>query len=163
LTKKLKIFTFGLKQTYHNEKRLQTLLKFIKISKIDVVIDVRFNRGNRFRNWNCNGINIHNAIKQTYNGCCLYRALSIAGIPPWLRKKYAKDPRGMEHFYLNYLYENRELFLPYFLKYVGKNILLLCVENLKNPKTPYCHRIWLRDWLIAEGIAVKGNEEVLEK
>ncbi len=158
----VEVYTFGLKQTYYLEKRQQTLLAFIREHGIEVAIDVRHNRGDRFKNWDCSGLNLSKAIRATFGDTCRYLPLPLLGIPSGKRREYARDPKKMEHWYLNFIHENRELVLSYFDKVRGKKVVLLCIENLKSPSSPYCHRIWLRDWLVGEGIATIGNQEEIE-
>jgi len=156
----MRIFTFGVKQTYTGENQLQVLLDFIKEYCIDVVIDVRYNRGNRFKKWVCNGNHIEQAINQQFTPAeCHYVAFPHTGISPKIRKKYGQCPRDLEVCYYLYLLEHRDEILSFFRKYSMLNVVLLCVENLKNPKTPFCHRRWLAFWLKDYGIA----EEVVEE
>ena len=155
----MKVFTFGLKQTYNGERRSETLKRFIWKENINYVIDIRKNRGNRYSNWDCNGKNVAQMIKSVFDGGCEYNYCGLLGIPGYQRRKFRYDHTAMEHWYLTYLYENRDFVRGYFTQFQGQKILLLCVENLKNPRTPHCHRIWLRDWLISEGLAELGNRE----
>lgn len=143
------VFTFGLKVTQKGEGRLRALEDFIREHKITKILDVRYNPGNHYKNWNCNGDNICKMLKEKFPLKCSYVSHCELGIPYNIRRNYQKDPGLMELWYLNYLY--REELLKTFDFYQNERVLLICVENIKDPKTPYCHRIWLRNYLVENG------------
>lgn len=151
------IYTFGLKVTYKGEDRSKALKQFIEQHQVNIVLDVRYNNGNYYKNWNCNGEHIESMVKSCFNGHVRYIHDPRLGIPPEIRKTY--DPGWAEFWYENQLY--RWNLTSFFEKCAdSERIVLLCVENLRDPKTPYCHRIWLRDYLVEQGIAQLG--EVVE-
>ncbi|MHA1425539.1 MAG: DUF488 family protein [Candidatus Helarchaeota archaeon] len=151
------IYTFGLKVTHRGEDRLEALRQFIEQHSITVVLDVRSSVGNHFPRWKCNGQHIAEMVQRRFNGKCRYVHVPALGIPYEIRQKYKGRPKDAEHWYLNYLWERKDLT---FTAYQEETLVLLCVENIRDPMTPYCHRIWLRNWLVDEYNA--GLGEVVE-
>jgi hypothetical protein len=90
---------------------------------------------------------------------CVYFRRPCLGISGKTRSQYLGNPREMEFIYLNAIYE-RHLEREFEIESSEECILLLCIEDLRNPKTPYCHRIWLRDYLVGAKLAELG--EVME-
>lgn len=154
-----KIFTFGLKVTYKGENRLEVLKQFIEQNSITTVIDVRYSTGNQYERWNCNGFHIERMIEKDFKDKCRYIHAPRLGIQWKVRQAYKDDPKGMEFWYLNYLRE--EDLLVMFETFINpERVLLLCVENIKDPQTPHCHRFWLQNCLVAEDLAELGEELV---
>ena len=139
------IFDFGLKKTYRSEDRVKAFLDFIKTNNITVIFDVRWNRMNYYNQWKLNGTNLEQLIQDNFNGTHKYIHHAILGIPTIIRNQFKNQPEKAKAWYREKLegLEAEKLFEPY----KDKNIVLLCVENLKNPQTPYCHRIWLKEYL----------------
>jgi hypothetical protein len=156
----IKVFTFGLKVTVKGENRSETLRRFIIENKVTMVFDIRADTGNYYANWNCNGNHIAAMIKMNFK-CykCVYISKPELGISSQIRSKYKSDPTMCEFWYLNHIYQER---LDNCFKFESdaERILLLCIENLKDPQTPYCHRIWLRNYLVKQELAELG--EVVE-
>lgn len=141
----MRIFTFGLKQTYKGEDRLHALRIFIIKHGITLVMDIRYNVGNQYPNWNCNGKNIRKLVETGMYKHIKYGHFKSLGIPPKERKIYKNNPEKMKEWYMKYLANwNVKKGLA---EFENENIVLLCLENLNNPKTPYCHRIWLKEYL----------------
>lgn len=154
-----KVYTFGLKVTFQGENRLETLKRFISTHKITMVYDIRYDRGNYYRNWNCNGDNIAKMIKKKFDYNCGYFTAPKLGIPGDIRLKYKSIPFMMEFLYINQVYREK-LDRVFEFESNEERVLLLCIENLKDPKSPYCHRIWLRNYLVGSKLAELG--EVME-
>lgn len=154
------IFTFGLKVTHRGENRLEALKQFIQQYAITTVLDVRFNTGNHYPHWNCNGDHIETMIKSVFNGSVRYIHDFRMGMPPEKRQEYKYKPNWGEFWYQFHVQSNKAL--EFFENCAeSERIVLLCVENLKNPETPYCHRIWLRNFLVEMNIAQLG--EIVEE
>jgi len=152
-----KIFTFGLKITFQGENRLESLRQFILKHGITVVYDIRYDGGNYYLNWNCNSNHIAAMIRANFPRYeCAYFRRPCLGISGKTRSQYQWNPQEMEFIYLNAIYE-RHLEREFEIENSAERILLLCVENLKDPKTPYCHRIWLRNYLVGTKLAELGD------
>lgn len=145
-----KIFDFGVKQTYKGENRLETLRKFIKDNDIKYIIDVRYNTGNLYQNWNCNEKHLFHL---SFELEIYYFHSKELGVPHSIIKLYKNNPSEMKKWYNNHIKEGirTQYILNQILEYLKDgNIVLICIENLNNPKTPYCHRIWLKEILLKE-------------
>lgn len=145
-----KVLTFGLKQTFKGEDRLETLKQFILEHKINIVFDVRYSTGNYYTKWNCNGDHIKkmvNSLAKESDLDLVYVHWQDCGIPYTTRKKFENRPEDMKAYYLKYIKDNN-LFQA-FLTMIPETaiVVLLCVENLADPKTKHCHRIWLKEYL----------------
>lgn len=152
----LTIFTFGLKVTRKGENRLDALKQFILQHTITIVLDVRFNTGNRYPQWNCNGNNIRNMVKSCFNGSVRYLHDMRLGMPPEKRQQYKFKPNWAEFWYQFHVQSNKSLeFFENCAEF--ERIVLLCIENIKDPNSPYCHRIWLRDFLVELDLAQLGE------
>lgn len=143
-----KIFDFGVKQTYKGENRLETLREFIKDNDIKYIIDVRYNTGNQYKEWKCNEKHL---FYLSFELEIYYFHSRELGIPPLVRKLYHNNPTEMKKWYNGYIKDELRIqsVLNQILEYLKDgNIILICVENLNDPKTPYCHRIWLKEILL---------------
>jgi hypothetical protein len=105
------------------------------------------------------GINSIGMIREGFNLKSIYIAAPRLGIPSQIRLTYKFDPGMAELWYLNKIYKEK-LDEAFQFESNEERVLLLCVENLKDPNTPYCHRIWLRNYLVSQGWAELG--EVVE-
>jgi hypothetical protein len=121
-----------------------------------MVYDIRFDRGNYYKGWNCNGNSIARMIGERFAFNCGYFEAPRLGIPRDIRFQYKATPLAMEFLYINKVYREK-LDKVFQFESNEERILLLCVENLKDLKTPYCHRIWLRNYLVGAKLAELGG------
>lgn len=131
-----KFYEFGLKQVEKGEDRLASLHEFVDYFEIDWLIDIRYNRGNRYINWKCNGTNLEKEFGSQYVW------IREMGIPPQIRKQFKNSPMEAKQWYLKRLQiiDARKLVAPYIQG--NDKCAFLCVENVNDPKTRHCHRFW---------------------
>lgn len=136
------IFEYGLKK-----KKPKEFLDFIKTNNIKVIVDIRNSRGDRYKNWWGSGNAFEKLVRDHHFDYFWFKNL---GIPFKIRYNYREDPEGMRKAYQENLKKNQNA-LDFKMVYeLAKDniICLICVEDLSNPKTPYCHRIWCQQKLI---------------
>jgi uncharacterized protein YeaO (DUF488 family) len=142
-----KIYTFGLKKLPRTkENRLNDLIKFCKDNNISTILDVRWDRGDRFSNWVCNGKIMPKILFKNFLN---YEWIQSLGVSRQERDKYQFNWNGFVSYfneYLGYMFDSstyHNLFSEILEKLKsGNNIVLLCVERHKR-----CHRFLLKEFL----------------
>jgi uncharacterized protein (DUF488 family) len=130
-----------------NTRKLDDLLKSLKLEKVDMVIDIRWNTYHKSKQ----GFSPENLKIFLKENDIDYIYIHRLGNPKNFRDKFIRDGftdfKLLKKAYINYV--NGSLTLRSLINLINKDdrkYCLICYCNTLNEEE--CHRFWLRDFLI---------------